>query len=523
MTLSAPTEAPPQQSPTRSLKLLFAGLMVTMLLASLNQTVLSTALPTIVGELHGVDHMTWVITAYILASTIMMPVYGKISDLVGRRPVLIAAILAFVAGSVTGALAGTIEWLIVGRVFQGLGGGGLIILSQAAIADVVPARDRGKYMGIMGAVFAFASVAGPLLGGWFTEGPGWRWAFWINIPLGALAIVAAMLFLRIPRRTGAERPRIDYLGMALIAAATTALVLVGTWGGSQYDWSSPEIIGLSVFTVAVAVLFVFVQSRAKEPVIPLTLFKDRNFNLATIAALFTGVIMFGSIGYMPTYLQMVTGANATHAGLLMIPMMGGLLLASVTSGQIVSRTGKYKLSPIIGSLVMGAGLVLLSTLEVSTPTPVACVYLGVLGIGVGMTMQILVLIVQNSFPITQVGTATAATNYFRQTGATLGSAVVGAVFAARLTSFLAERLPASAGTASGSNSFTPALVNSLPAALRTPIIKSYNEALLPIFLVMAPLAILSVAALCFVVEKPLSTTIEQADSLAEGQLIHENG
>lgn len=502
------------------LRLLFAGLMVTMLLASLNQTVLSTALPTIVGELDGVDHMTWVITSYILASTITMPMYGKISDLLGRKPVLITAILLFMAGSVIGGLAPNIEWLIAGRVGQGLGGGGLIILSQAAIADVVPARERGKYMGIMGAVFAVASVAGPLLGGWFTEGPGWRWAFWINIPLGLLAIAAAVFFLRIPPTARTERPKLDYFGMALIAAVTTTVVLVGTWGGSQYDWASPQIIGLATASVVLAALFVYAESRADEPIIPLYLFKDRNFNLTTASALMIGIMLFGAIGYMPTYLQMSTGADATQAGLLMIPMMGGLLVTSIVAGRIVSRTGKYKMFPIVGSIIMGVGLGLLSTLKYDGPVPLVCVYLFVIGAGAGCAMQILVLIVQNSFPLAIVGTATAATNYFRQVGATLGSAVVGSVFAVRLTTLLAERLPA-AGGAGDSNAFTPAAINELPDALRIPIVESYNEALLPIFLLMVPLAIASAIVLSFVKEKPLATAIKReipSESLAEGQL-----
>ncbi|HEY5880451.1 MAG TPA: MDR family MFS transporter [Nakamurella sp.] len=501
---------------------LFAGLMVTMLLASLNQTVLSTALPTIVGELHGVDHMTWVITGYILASTIMMPVYGRISDLFGRKPLIITAIVLFLAGSVVGGLAGSIGVLIVARVLQGLGGGGLMILSQAAIADVVPARDRGKYMGLMGAVFAVASVAGPLLGGWFTEGPGWRWAFWINIPLGLLAILAVTVFLHLPAREKTERPRVDYLGMTLLAAATTALVLVATWGGKDYAWTSPQILGLIGGTVLLAGLFVFVETRAAHPVIPLALFKDRSFTLTTVAALMVGIAMFGAIGYMPTYLQMVTGVNATEAGLLMMPMMGGLLLASVISGQLVSRTGRYKSFPLIGSAVMALGLWLLSTLAVDSPLPVICTYLAVLGIGIGLGMQILTLIVQNSFPNRIVGTATAANNYFRQVGATLGSAVVGSVFASRLTSLVTEKLAATGGSSGGLSSFTPASVNALPDAFRLPIIESYNEALMPIFVFMVPLALVAVVTIAFLKEKPLATSVEleiTAESLAEGQLL----
>ena len=341
--------------------LLFVALMLSMLLAALNQTVLSTALPTIVGELHGVSDMLWVITAFILASTITMPIYGKLGDLMGRRALLMAAIILFMIGSVIGGLANDMAVLITARVVQGLGGGGLMILSQAVIADVVPPRERGKYMGMMGGVFAIASVAGPLLGGWFTEGPGWRWVFWINIPLGLLALAGAVFFLKLPKHSG--KPRLDLGGMLLLAIATTCLVLFATWGGNKYEWSDPVILALIAGTVLSAVAFVLVERRTAEPIIPLHLFKDLNFNLATVAGLLIGVAMFGAIGYLPTYLQMAFSVNATESGLLMIPMMGALLVASVVSGQMVSRTGRYKWMPIAGGVLVAIALVLLSTLD----------------------------------------------------------------------------------------------------------------------------------------------------------------
>jgi len=524
MTAPATLETPRKTGTDRNITLLFGALLVSMLLASLSQTVLSSALPTIVGELHGVEHMTWVITSYLLASTIVMPVYGKISDSFGRRPVLLAAIVLFVVGSIYGALAQDMTALIIARVIQGLGGGGLMILSQAAIADVIPARDRGRYMGILGAVFAVSSVAGPLLGGFFTEGPGWRWAFWINVPLGVLAVVATAILLRLPAKNNATRPRIDYLGMATLGLATTAIVLVATWGGSTYDWISPEILGLIGGAIVLAGLFVLIESRAAEPIMPLMMFRDRNFNLTTVGALLISIPMFGAIGYMPTYLQMATGATATEAGLLMIPMMGALLATSVLTGQLVSKTGRYKLPPIIGSVVMAAGLLLLSTITVDSPVWVICVAIGVIGLGLGASLQILTLIVQNSFPHTMVGTATASNNYFRQVGGSLGSAVVGSVFAARLTSLLAERLPASGS--SDTHSLTPAMVAELPAELHDPIVLSYNEALMPIFVVLVPLAIAAAVVLSFITEKPLATHIEKeipAESLAEGQLMPMDG
>ena len=493
----------------RNILLVFAGLMVTMLLASLDQMIFSTALPTIVGELNGVDHMLWVTTAYILASTIMLPIYGNLGDLIGRKGLFIGAIALFVLGSIIGGLSQNMAWLIGGRAVQGLGGGGLMILAQAIIADVVPARERGRYMGIMGGVFALSSVAGPLLGGWFTEGIGWRWAFWMNVPLGALAIASAMLFLRLPKNSR-TKPKLDVAGMALLAVASTCLVLTTTWGGTTYGWGSATIIALIVGTIVAAAAFVSAERKAAEPIMPPHLFRDRNFKLTTIAGLITGIAMFGALAYLPTYLQMVTGAGATKAGFLMIPMMAALLVSSVISGQFVSKTGRYKWLPIIGTLLVSVSLVLLSTMTPSLPVWTLCSYLAVMGVGLGMTMQILILIVQNSFPISQVGTATASNNYFRQIGASLGSAVVGSLFVARLTQLLTDRMPGGGNTTAGSsNSFTPAIVRELPAAVRGVIIGAYNDALTPVFLYMVPLILIAVVLLCFVKEKPLATTIER--------------
>ena len=496
--------------PTPRLVLLFAALMMVMLLAALSQTILSTALPTMVGELGGVDHMSWVITAYILASTVMMPVYGRISDLLGRKPILLAAVVLFIVGSLIGAAAQTMGVLIAARVVQGLGGGGLMILSQAAIADVVPARERGKYMGVMGAVFAVSSVAGPLLGGWLTEGPGWRWAFIINIPLGILAFTAVAVFLRIPRPERGESLHIDYLGMVLLALATTTLILVCTWGGQQYDWLSPQIIGLALVTIVGVIAFIVTESKVKDPVIPLSLFSDRNFTLTTVAGLMVGVVMFGALGYMPTYIQMAKGVDATTAGLLMTPMMGSVLVTSIVSGLVVSKTGRYKFFPVIGMVIAGLGLWLMSTMTASDPMWKLCLFIAVFGAGIGLSMQILVLIVQNSFPNRMVGTATASSNFFRQVGATVGSAVVGSVFVTRLHDLLAERLPsATANAPVNANSLTPGAVQGLPDAIRLPVIDSYNDALLPIFLFMAPLTLIALVLLFFVVEKPLATKIDR--------------
>lgn len=495
----------------RQLLFMFIGLMTAMLLAALYQTIFATALPTIVGELDGVDQMLWVTTAYILAATITMPIYGKLGDLYGRKGLLLTAIGLFMIGSVVGGVAEGMPELLVGRVIQGLGGGGLMILSQAIIADVVPARERGRYMGVMGGVFAFATLAGPLLGGWFTESIGWRWVMWFNLPLGAIAIAAVMIFLRIPKRPRVRR-RVDVGGMMLLATATTALVLVTSFGGHTYAWDSPQIIGLMVLTVIAGTAFVFVERKAQEPLIPLRLFRRRNFVLTTAAGLMVGIAMFGAIGYMPTYLQMVAGLNATVAGLMMGPMMGAMLLTSIVSGQLISRTGRYKMYPIAGTVFMGVGMFLLSTLSAGQSVWVVVSYLAVLGFGLGLAMQNLVLVVQNTFPISMVGTATAANNFFRQVGASVGTAVVGALFTGRLVSLLNDRLgeqtPAIQG---GVNSLTPELVENLPPQVEQIVVGAYNDALAPVFLFIVPLAVVAFVLLLFVKEVPLATRIDRTE------------
>jgi len=522
MTLPNTSAPPAAKRPVNHLILLFTTLMVVMLLASLSQMIFSTALPTIVGELHGVDRMMWVITAYMLASTITMPIYGKAGDLFGRKQMMLVAITLFMAGSLVGAVAPTMPWLIAARTIQGLGGGGLMILSQASVADFVPARERGKYAGFMGGVFAVSSVAGPLLGGWLTEGPGWRWVFWTVIPLALLAMLAIVTLMPSVHKAVAARPRIDTAGIALMSLSTTAIILAATWGGHTYNWVSPQIIALLVGALILAALFVWAESRAEHPVIPLTLFRNRNFVLTTTAGLVTAIAMFGVVGYLPTYFQMAEGVSATEAGLLMVPLMGSLLFTSVILGAVVSKTGRYKVIPIVGSLILAVGLGLLSTVSLGTPLAVICLYMAVMGAGLGSSMQILTLIVQNEFPHRLVGTATAANNYFRQVGSSLGAAVVGSLFVARLSALIAERLTAAGGASGSSKSLTPALVNSLPAPIRAIIVQSYNDALVPIFVFMVPLGLLAALLLAFVRETPLATEIMaevSAESLAEGQVL----
>jgi len=486
--------------------LIFAGLMTVMLLASLDQTIVSTALPTIVGELHGVSHMAWVTTAYILAATIAMPVYGRVGDLIGRKTLFLSAISVFLVGSAVAGMAPNMTMLIIGRGIQGLGGGGLMILSQTIIADLVPPRQRAKYMAPIGAVFGLSAVAGPLLGGWFTDSVGWRWAFWINLPVGLFALAVCSVALRLPRR--AVKVSLDYVGIALMAAAVSCTVLVATWGGTTYEWSDPVILWLGAGGVVAWVLFFGSQRRATEPVIPLWLFRSRIFNLATLISLIVvGVGMFAVIGYLPTYLQMVYGYSATESGLLLIPMVVGIMATALPSGQLISKSGRYKIYPILGTALVTGTALLMSTLDVDTSVVVVCLYVFLLGAGIGLLMQTLVLAVQNDFPTANVGTATSANNFFREIGATLGAAVVGAIFTNRLTTQLADTLPPQGSAAVGDvNSLTPAMVHTLPKELQDTIVAAYQHALVPVFAYLAPVFVIGLVLAVFLPEKKLADT-----------------
>ena len=488
----------------RHFALTFAALMAAMLLASLDQTIVGTALPTIVGQLHGVNHMAWVTTAYILATTIVMPVYGRLGDLIGRKYLFLGGISLFLAGSVVAGASQEMTTLIIGRAVQGLGGGGLMITSQAIIADLVPPRQRAKYMAPIGAIFGLSSVIGPLLGGWFTDSIGWRWAFWINLPVGALALLVGTLALRLPRRN--VPVDFDYRGFALLATAVTSTVLVAEWGGTSYAWSDPLILGMAAGGLLTWALFFVSQTRTAEPLIPPRLFRSRIFTTATLVGLLViGIGMFAFIGYLPTYLQMVYGVSATQSGLLLIPMVAGIMITAIPSGQLMSKTGRYKIYPILGTALVGLAAVLMSTLDTSTSLVVVCIYVALIGAGVGLTMQPLVLAVQNDFPASEVGTATSANNFFREIGATLGTAAVGALFTHRLTEQLHTRLtPDAARTVGDTHSLTPALVHRLPGAMKQAVIESYQHALTPVFRYMVPVFALGLALAFALPEKPLA-------------------
>lgn len=491
----------------RKLWAILGTLMVAMLLSALDQMIFSTALPTIVGELNGVEHMLWVTTAYILAVTISMPLYGKLSDLIGRKPLLLIGIGLFLAGSVVGGLANDMGTLITGRAIQGLGGGGLMILAQATISDLVPVAKRGKYMGFIGGIFGLASVLGPLLGGYFTDGIGWRWAFWMNIPLGIIAIALVIAFLQTPFER--IKSKFDVLGTITMVIAVSSLVLFTSWGGTQYDWNSGIILGLIASFVVFTALFILVETRATDPLIPLRFFKSRNFSLAAAAGLIVGIMMFGALAYLPTYLQIVNGLGATNSGLLLLPMMGGLIVMSIVSGQIVSKTGNYKVLPIVGFAVIGVALFLFSTLTPDVPLWQTSVYMVTLGSGIGMIMQQIVLIVQQSVPRSSLGTATSTSGFTREIGAALGGSFVGAVFTNNLTSLLSERLPAEALQGKGMDSLTPGIIEALPDNIRTIIVSSYNDALTPVFGYLIPLAVVALIGMCFVKQQKIVDTGEE--------------
>jgi EmrB/QacA subfamily drug resistance transporter len=413
--------APAVDEPRRLV--VFGGLILVLLLAALDSTIVATALPTIVGELGGLERLSWVVTAYLLAQTVVMPLYGKLGDLYGRKRVLQTAVLIFLAGSALCGLSRSMLQLIVFRALQGLGGGGLMVSSQAAIGDVVPPRERGRYQGIFGAAFGVASIAGPLLGGFFTTHLSWRWIFYVNLPLGVVAL--GVLATALPSAGRRVAHRVDYLGALLLAVALAAIVLATDLGGTTYPWSSAPIVGIVAAGALALLLFLVVEKRAAEPVLPLHLFGNRVFAVAGAVGLIVGFALFGAVTFLPLFLQVVRGQSPTASGLQLVPMMGGMLLTSIASGQIISRSGRYRLFPIVGTAVMTVGLVLLSRLRPDTGAAALSLALVVVGVGLGMVMQVLVLAVQNAVDFEDLGVATSGATLFRFIGGSVGTAVLG--------------------------------------------------------------------------------------------------
>ncbi|MBD1591430.1 MFS transporter [Arthrobacter sp. S1_S22] len=499
--------------------IIFSALIAGMLLSSLDQTIVSTAMPTIVGKLGGVEHQAWITTAYLLATTIVMPIYGKFGDVLGRRNLFLTAIALFTLASVGCALATDFWGFVIFRAIQGLGGGGLMILSQAIIADIVPAKDRGKYMGPLGAVFGLSAVAGPLLGGFFVDHLTWEWAFYINIPIGIAAFAIAWFTLTLPNKKADKR--IDILGVVLLSAATTCLIFFTDFGGKKDEgWDSPLTWAFGAGMVLSAAAFVMVERRAEDPIIPLSLFRNRIFVNATAIGFTLGLGMFSAIAFVPTFLQMSSGTSAAESGLLMLPMMAGLMGTSIYSGIRISKTGKYKMFPILGAALTMAAMLWMTTLAASTPIWVICVQLFIFGAGLGLIMQVVVLVVQNSVPADQIGTATSTNNYFREVGAAMGVAVFGAIFTNRLSESLTSAFTGAGASADqaaqSTRTLDPQALSNLPEQLRDAIVNAYAESLAPVFWYLIPFIAAALVLAITLKQIPLSDT---AGMVARGEAV----
>jgi EmrB/QacA subfamily drug resistance transporter len=491
-----------------ALRTVFAALMLGMFLAALDQTIVSTALPTIVGDLGGLNHLSWVVTSYLLASTVSTPLYGKLGDMVGRKPVFLAAILIFLAGSMLAGLSQSMGELIGFRALQGIGAGGLMVSAQAIIADIVPPRDRGRYMGLIGSVFAVASVAGPLLGGFLVDNLSWRWVFYVNMPVGALAVL--IVVTRLHLHTPSVSHRIDYRGTFHLSTGVSAWILLTTWGGVQYAWGSPTIVGLGVAGLVLLAVFVWWERRAIEPLLPLQLFRSSVFSVASAMGFTIGMAMFGAIIFIPLFLQIVYGASPTSSGLRTIPLMAGLLVASILSGRAISRVGRYKAFPIAGTAVLAVGMYLLSLLGVHTAPWVASAYMVVVGVGLGLVMQVLVLVVQNDARPQEIGVATSTATFFRSVGGAFGVAIFGTIFASRLSHRLAG-LPRSVTAHLGSGvHLNPAQVKNLPPHVHAEFLDAFAHSLHGVFLFGMALAAVPFVLSWFLKEVPLRTTVARA-------------
>ena len=495
----------------------FVAVLLGMLLAALDQTIVSTALPTIVGDLGGAGHLSWVVTAYLLAQTIMTALVGKFGDLFGRKQMFLASVLVFLAGSFFCGFAGSMTWLIIWRAIQGLGGGGLMVTASALIADVIPLRERGRYQGVLGSVFGLVTVIGPLLGGLFVDHLSWRWAFYVNIPVGVVVIIVALTAIPSVPRTA--KPKIDYLGILLIALAASGLTLVTSWGGTTYPWLSTTIIVMAAGSIVALVLFILVERRAAEPMLPMRLFRNPVFAVCGPLSFIIGFAMLGGMTFLPTYMQFVQGVSATSSGLRLLPMVVGLLLTSILSGNIVSRTGRYKIFPVLGSAAIAVGLFLLSLLDENTGFWLSAVYMFVLGLGVGLAMQVPVIAVQNTAEYHDLGVATSGVTFFRTMGSSFGVAIFGTVYANQLGDQLSSALRA----APLPPGIPPAVVQSpqgvhkLPPPTGPAVVHAYAEALQVVFLAAVPVGVVALILALLLKEVPLRDTARaSATELGEG-------
>ncbi|QFU96760.1 Azole resistance protein [Luteimicrobium xylanilyticum] len=512
---SAEAEGPPDHA-NANVWVVFGALMLAMFLAALDQTIVSTALPTIVSDLGGLEHLSWVVTAYLLASTASTPLWGKLGDMYGRKGIFQACIVIFLVGSALCGLAQNMPELIMFRALQGIGGGGMMVLTQAIVGDVVPPRDRGRYQGFFGAVFGVTSVGGPLLGGLFVDHLSWRWVFYINLPIGIVALLVISSVLHLPRSQ--QRHKIDYLGTAVLAGIATSLVLMTSLGGVSYAWGSWQTYALAGIAVVLLIAFVPIERRAAEPVMPLKLFRLPVFNVTAAIGFIVGFAMFGALTFIPTFLQVVHGVSATTSGVRMLPMVVGMLLTSIGTGQIISRTGHYKIYPILGTGITAVALWLMSRLGVDSSVLEMSAAFLVLGLGLGLVMQVLVLIVQNAVPYEDLGVATAGATFFRSIGGSFGVAIFGSIFSNQLASNVREAL-AGKNLPSGFDPSTiqgdPKVISQLPADVGRSIIGAYSDSISTVFLYAAPVAVIAFVLSWFIKEQPLRKTVAVTD-IGEG-------
>ncbi|MFI6001728.1 MDR family MFS transporter [Streptomyces sp. NPDC051366] len=485
----------------RSVRVVLMALMIAMLLAMLDNMIIGTAMPTIVGELGGLEHLSWVVTAYTLATAASTPIWGKIGDMYGRKGSFLTSIVIFLIGSALSGMAQDMGQLIGFRAIQGLGAGGLMVGVMAIIGDLIPPRERGKYQGMMAGVMALAMIGGPLVGGTITDHMGWRWSFYINLPLGAVALAMVTAVLHLPKKKA--KGKIDYLGAALLTVAITSTVLVTTWGGTEYAWGSGEIIGLIVVGIVSIAAFLFVETKAAEPVMPLHIFRSRNFTLMSVIGFLVGFAMFGGVLYLPLFQQSVQGASATNSGLLLLPMLLSMMVVSLIAGRITTSSGKYKIFPIVGGALMVVGLFLLAQMDTETSRLMSGVYMAILGAGLGFLMQITMLVAQNSVEMKDMGVASSSATLFRTLGGSFGVALMGSLFTSRVTDTMSERLGPQAAQAAGSAQLDAASLAKLPEAVRDAYQHAVAAGTHSAFLLGASIAVLGFAAAWFVKEVPL--------------------